>query len=267
MAKIGLVAGQGKITALFADRAKKRGDTVVAFALEGVTDPDLASHVDKIKWFKWGDLHKAFLFAMTEGIRNIVLLGKIKKDLLFEGDRALDGQAREMLQKAGGRKDLPILTNVANMLSKVGIKVLDSKEYLTDLIPSQGVLTKRAPTPEESQDIDYGKDLARQFAGLEIGQAIAVKDKTVIAIEAVEGTDDTIRRAGTLSKVGFALVKMARPSQDMRFDVPLIGLDTLKALIDAGGTALALEGGKTLLIDRDEMIALADQKNVSIVII
>ena len=267
MAKIGLVAGHGKITELFADAARARGDTVIAFALKGTTQEELAAHVDKIEWFKWGELHKAILFAITQGVRKIVLLGKVKKDILFKGDEGLDDETRSMLDKAKSRNDLSILTNIANILSKVGIEIIDSTEYLKDLIPDKSVLTNRKPSKDELNDIEYAKEIARQLAGLEIGQAIAVKDKTILAIEAVEGTDETIKRAGSLSSVGFTVVKMARPNQDMRFDVPLIGLDTLKVLIAAGGTALALEAGKTLLIDREEMITLADQHNISIVII
>jgi DUF1009 family protein len=267
VAKIGLVAGYGKITALFADAAKKRGDTVIAVALEGVTRKDLADHVDEIKWFKWGEFHKALMFAMARGIRNVVLLGKIKKEVFFEGDASLDDGMRKMLKTSGDRKDLTILTNIANILSKFGINIIDPTEYLKDLIPDKCVLTKRQPSKDELADIEYGKDIARQLAGLEIGQMVAVKDKAIIAIEAVEGTDEAIKRAGQLSKVGFTVVKMARPKQDMRFDVPLIGLDTLKGLIAAGGTCIALEGGKTLLIDKDEMITLADQNNISIAIV
>jgi DUF1009 family protein len=267
MAKIGLVAGYGKISMLFADAAKKRGDTVIAFALEGITEKELEGHVDKIKWFKWGELHKAILFAATQGVRNIVLLGKVKKDVLFKGDDSLDDETKAMFKNTADRKDMSVLTNIANILAKVGIQIIDSTEYLKDLIPGKSVLTSREPSKDELNDIEYGRTIASQLAGLEIGQTVAVKDKTVVAIEAVEGTDDTIKRAGALSKIGFTVVKMARPKQDMRFDIPLVGLDTLKTLINAGGTALALEAGKTLLIDKDEMIALADQNNISIAII
>jgi UDP-2,3-diacylglucosamine hydrolase len=267
MSRIGLVAGHGKLPMLFARAAKEKGETVIAFGLKGITHEDLAGYVDKIHWLEWGNLQKALLLLATERIKKIVMLGKIEKNILFKGDEKLDDQARSMLQRIGDRKDYPILKEVAGILGKLGIEVIDSTTYLKDLIPSKGVLTKREPTKEEWEDIAYGKLVARELSRFDIGQTLAVKNKTVIALEAVEGTDETIRRSGSLASVGFSVIKVARPDQDMRFDVPLIGPDTLKTLIEANGKVLALEEGKTFLMDKEEMIKLADEKGVSIVVI
>ncbi|MDD5136237.1 MAG: UDP-2,3-diacylglucosamine diphosphatase LpxI [Candidatus Omnitrophica bacterium] len=267
MARIGLVAGEGKLPIVFSRVAKVKGDTVIAFALKGVTSPELEKTVEKLHWIPWGSLQKGLLLLATERIRKIVMLGKIKKDILFKDEGALDDHAKKMLGKLKDRKDYAILNEINKAFSKLGIEVLDSTTYLKDLIPSRGTLTKREPSPEEWADIKYGFDMAKKLSGFDIGQTIAIKEKTVISVEAVEGTDDTIARTGTLVEGGFVVVKVARPDQDMRFDVPLVGIETIKTLARSGGKALALEADKTLLMDKDEIIEFADSKDLSIVII
>ena len=267
MARIGLVAGEGKLPIVFSRVAKAKGDIVIAFALKGVTSPELEKTVEKLHWIPWGSLQKGLLLLVTERIKKIVMLGKIKKDTLFKDEGSLDDHAKKILNKIKDRKDYAILNEINKAFSKLGIEVLDSTTYLKDLIPSRGTLTKRSPLPEEWTDINYGFEVAKKLSGFDIGQTIVIKEKTVIAVEAVEGTDETIGRSGTLVEGGFVVVKVARPDQDMRFDVPLIGLDTIKTLVQSGGRVLALEADKTLLMDRDEIIKLADEKNISIVII
>lgn len=267
MARIGLVAGEGKLPIVFARVAKERGDTVVAFGLKGLTDAGLESHVHKMHWLEWGRLKKALLLLATERIGKIILLGKLKKETLFEGGEKLDDDAKRLLKKIDDKKDYAILNEVGRALNKIGVEVLDATTYLKDLIPLKSSLTKREPTNGEWEDINYGKDVARHLAGLDIGQTVIVKDRTVIAVEAMEGTDRTISRAGALVNGPFVVVKVARPGQDMRFDVPLIGLDTLNAMIKAGGRVLALEEKKTLMMDKGEMTRLADEKGISIVVI
>lgn len=267
MAKIGLVAGGGDIPITFADRAKARGDTVIALGIRGLTSDSLESHVDKMHWFSWGALQKAILVVVTAGIRTIVLLGKIQKSVAFDKDAVLDNDARTVLSTAAGKKDYAILQGVEKMLKKIGITIMDPSPYLEDLIPKVGTITRKAPSEKEWLDINYGRTVARAFAGFDVGQTVVVKDKTVIAIEAMEGTDETIRRSGVLVGGDFVVVKMARPQQDMRFDVPLVGLDTVKALDAARGKVLALEAGKTFLCDREDIIKFADDKGLSVVAI
>ncbi|MBP7055723.1 MAG: UDP-2,3-diacylglucosamine diphosphatase LpxI [Candidatus Omnitrophica bacterium] len=266
MPKIGLVAGWGKIPVTFARNAKAKGDTVIALGLKGVTDEELANHVDKMHWVEWGNLKKAMLLVMMEGIRQIVLLGKIKKAVTFTGNDDLDEDAKKILSGMGSKQDYAILKGVEGILSKVGIKIIDPTPYLEDLVPKAGALTKRQPSDKEWADIKYGTDIAKVMAGYDIGQAVAVKDKTIIAAEAVEGTNDMIKRAGSLAGGGFVVVKVARPDQDMRFDVPAVGPDTIRLMAESRATALGLEGNKTFLTDREEVVALADQNDIAITI-
>lgn len=267
MARIGLVAGYGKLPIIFAKVARQKGDTVIAFALKGVTEPALEGYVDKIHWLNWGSLKAALLLLVTERIRRIIMLGKIKKEILFKNDAKLDDEAKKMLGGVKDKKDYAILNEVTKVLAKLGVEVIDSTTYLKDLIPSKGTLTKREPTADEWQDIRYAKEAAGELSRFDIGQTVVAKDRTIIALEAMEGTDEVIKRAANLVEGGLVVVKVARPDQDMRFDVPLVGLDTLKALVEARGKVLALEERRTLLIDREEVIRLADEKDISVVII
>lgn len=267
MAKIGLVAGHGELPIIFARKAKEKGDTVIALGLKGVTSDELSGYVEKIHWFEWGDLKKAMLLAVTERLRKIALLGKIKKEILFKDSGKLDEESKNIVKKAGGKKDYAILKSIANLIKTVGIEVIDPTPYLEELVPLRGVLTRRQPTQAEKEDIDYGREVASNLAHFDIGQTVVIKDKTVIALEAAEGTDDTIKRAGTLTGGAFTVVKMARPDQDARFDIPLVGLDTLKCIAENKGSVLALQEKKTFLMNRDEVISLADSSNISIVVV
>lgn len=267
MSRIGLVAGEGKLPIVFARVAKETGDTVIAFGLKGVTNPELERHVHKLHWLEWGKWAKAVMLVSVERIKGIVMLGKLNKEMVFKDDAGLDEEAKNILEKLGDKKDYAILNEVGKILGKLGVEILDSTTYLKGLIPSEGLLTKRGPTRAEWDDINYAKRIAKELSGFDIGQTVVVKDKTVIAVEAMEGTDQTIARAGGLVRGGFVVVKVARPNQDMRFDVPLAGSDTLEVLIKAGGHVLALEAGKTLIIDRERVVELANEKDVSVVAI
>jgi len=267
MSRIGLVAGKGELPIIFARKAKEKGDTVIALGLKGVTSEELSNYVDKVHWFEWGDLKKAMLLAVTERLRKIALLGKVKKEILFKSDQKLDEEAKKIVKSAGAKKDYAILKGVANMLKTIGIEVIDPTAYLEELVPLKGTLTKRAPAENEEDDIEYGREIASELARFDIGQTVVVKDKTIIALEAVEGTDNTIKRAGNLVAGGFSVVKMARPNQDARFDIPLIGLDTIKTIAEFKGSALALEEKKTFLMNREEVIKLADANGISIIVI
>ena len=267
MARIGLVAGEGELPIIFARSAKEKGDTIIAFGLKGVTSEDLSNHVEKMHWFEWGDLKKALLLAVTERLRKIALLGKIKKETLFKDSKNFDEEAQKVVKLSGGKKDYAILKGIANLVKTVGIEVIDPAPYLEALIPSKGVLTKRSPDKRENDDIEYGRQVASELARFDVGQTVVVKEKTIIALEGAEGTDETIRRSGRLVDGGFTVVKMARPNQDARFDVPLVGLDTVKAIIENKGSVLALEEKKTFFMHREEAIKLADANGVAIVVV
>jgi len=267
MARIGLVAGSGDLPVVFARKAKEKGDTVVVLGMRGVTSEKLSDYAEKIHWFEWGDLKRAMLLAVTERLNRIALLGKIKKEILFKDSSKFDEAAKNIVKVAGGKKDYAILKGVANLIKTVGIEVIDPTPYLEELIPLKGILTKRIPTKSENEDIEYGREVASKLAGFDIGQTVVIKDKTVIALEAAEGTDETIKRAGKLVDGAFTVVKMARPDQDARFDIPLIGPDTIKVIAENKGSVLALQEKKTFLMNKDETIKLADAHNISIVVV
>jgi len=267
MGKIGLVAGGGGLPVLFAQEAKARGDKVVGFGLKGLTAKELEAVVDKMHWFEWGQLQKALFALGIARVNKVVLLGKIKKTLIFQNEKNLDEKARGIFKKLSDKNDYSILKAIEGALKKIGIGLIDAADYLGGLMPAKGLLTKRPPDGREEKDIEIGSNMARELAKFDTGQTVCVKDGCAVALEGAEGTDETIRRAGALSGGGFTVVKMARPNQDMRFDIPLIGLLTLKTLIEAKATALALEARKTILMDREELIALADRSGISIVVI
>ena len=267
MSRIGLVAGYGKLPIIFSQIAKAKGDTVIGFGLKGITQDELKDYVDKMHWLKWGDFTKALILLAAERINKVIMLGKVKKETFFKEDQKFDDETKKMLEKIKDKKDYAILNEVTNALKKIGVEVIDSSVYLKDLMPSKGILTKRAPTKDEWGDINYGLEIAKELSRYDIGQTVTVKDKTVIALEAAEGTDETISRAGSLTDGGFVIVKVARPDQDMRFDVPLAGLDTLKTIIEAKGAALAVEEKRTLLLDKDELVKRSDECGISIVVV
>lgn len=267
MARIGLVAGYGRLPLIFAKEAKDKGDTVIGFGIKGITSDELESSVDKMHWVEWGRLEKALLLVATERIKKIIMLGKIGKDVVFKNEEKLDEKARKFMDSIKDKKDYSILKGVNDILRKFGVGVIDAAEYLSGLMPSKGTMTMAEPAKNEWDDIEYGKAVAKDLAKFDIGQTVAVKDKTVIALEAAEGTDETIERAGRLVKNGFVVVKVARPDQDMRFDVPIVGADTIRSLIKAGGNVLALESKRTILIDKEEIIKSADQNKIAVVVI
>lgn len=267
MARIGLVAGYGQLPIIFAKKAKAKGDTVIALGLKDVTSPELEKYAEKVHWFEWGDLKKALLLAVTQRLRRIALLGKIKKEILFKDTGKLDDEAKKIAGSSEGKKDYTILKSIAKLIGTVGIEIIDPTPYLEELIPARGTLTKSKPSKNETEDVEYARELASELARFDIGQTVIVKDKTVIALEAVEGTDETIHRAGKLSDGGFVVVKMARPAQDARFDVPLVGPDTIKTIAQSKGRVLALQEKKTFLMDRPEAIRIADENNIAIVVI
>lgn len=267
MANIGLVAGAGKLPIIFADTARKRGDKVIGIGIKGITSAEIDAHVDKFVWFELGAFQKMIFAALSNRINKVVMLGKLRKDLFFRNAEGFDEDTKNLLGKLADNKDYSILNKASEIMGKFGIEIIDPSLYLKDLIPSKGIITGRPPTKEESADIDYAKTVVSELARLDIGQTVIVKNKTVIAIEAIEGTDEAIARAGNLSKRGFVVVKAARPNQDMRFDVPLVGIETVEAIVKAGGTALAIEAEKTFLIDKAEIVTLADEKGLSIIVV
>jgi len=265
MEKIGLIAGNRKFPLLFAECAKKKGCSIVAVAIKGETSAQLRHLADKIYWLDLKDFNRLFDIFKFEGVTKVVMAGQISPRRLFSRIMTVSPVLRELLDSLKDKRANTIFTAIADKLNEAELEVLDSTTYLEDFIPVKGVLTSKKPTTEEWEDIQFGMDLAKKVAELDIGQTVAVKNKAIIGVEAFEGTDNLIRRAGRLARGGITVAKVSRPQQDMRFDIPVIGLNTVKNLCRVKARCLAIEAGKTLFLDRPASIALADSKGISIV--
>jgi DUF1009 family protein len=241
-----------------------QGLTVVAVAVEEAASTELAGEVDAICWIGAGQLGRLISALKREHVTDAVMLGKVPLDLLFSRVK-IDLTGLLFYLKLTDRRGDTILTGVGDLLASEGITLHDCRRFLSSIVLRSGVLTARAPGPAERQDISFGRELARSMAQLRIGQTVVVKRRTVLAVEAIEGTDAAIRRGGALGNGGVVVVKVGRPDQDMRFDLPVIGPETVAALEDAGATALALDGDHTLILEREKVVATADRLGIAIV--
>ncbi|MDB4349613.1 UDP-2,3-diacylglucosamine diphosphatase LpxI [Omnitrophica bacterium] len=265
--RIALVAGHGRLPFIFADEARRDGVHVIGIAINGLTDGELESHVDRIYWRDITEPGKALEIFRQEKVNFVVMTGKIPKAVIFNRKFNLDKDVSEIMQKTVDSKDYTIIKAIAARLKKEGIHVMDPTFYFSKLLPPKGLLAKRPPTKEEWEDIRFGKKTAKKIAGMDIGQAVIVKKKMVIAVEAHEGTDEMIRRTGQLDGEGAVVIKVSRPHQDMRFDIPTIGPETVDSLIVVKAKVLAVEAKKTLVVDKDEIIKKADPAGISVVAI
>ncbi|MEW6101992.1 MAG: UDP-2,3-diacylglucosamine diphosphatase LpxI [Candidatus Omnitrophota bacterium] len=265
MERIGLIAGNRKFPLLFAKEAKKRNYSVVAVAIKKDTSPRLKSLVDKIYWLGLNEFKLLFEIFKKEGIKKVVMAGQISPQRLFSKEICQDEKLRELLKNLKDKKADTIFGSIAEELRLEGLELLDSTTFIGDYLPKKGPLTKKEPDVEAWDDIYFGLDLAKIVAYFDIGQTVAVKEKAIVAVEAFEGTDNLIRRAGRITAGGLTLIKVSKPKQDMRFDIPVVGLNTVKNLIKVRAKCLAIEAGKTLFIDKEESVKLADKKGLAIV--
>lgn len=265
MEKIGLIAGKSEYPLLFAKAAKTRGLSVIAVAIEGETKEELKLLVDKLYWINLGDLKKLFEIFKGEDIKKAVMVGGITKSRILKEPLELDEEIKMILSKASDKKDATLLSLISSKLNSAGVELLDSTLFLEEFLAREGVLTKIKPSQPEMEDIRFGFDIAKKIASFDIGLSILVKDKAVIAVEGIEGTDEMIKRGGRLAGQGTTVVKVARPNQDMRFDIPVIGPETIRSMSQVKATCLAIEAGKTLIIDNAETISLADDNGISII--
>jgi len=254
--KIGLIAGNGTFPIVFAQEARRQGETVIAVALKEEADPKLEQAVDAITWLSLGQLGKTIRYFKDQGVTRAVMAGQVKHTQLFR-DIVPDLLVAKLLAKAINKKADTLLSAVTREFEQEGIQFLPSTMYLDHLLCPKGPLTQRKPSATELADIDFGLPLARSIAGQDIGQTLIVKDKTVVAVEAMEGTDACIRRAGLIAGPGCVIIKVARPKQDLRFDVPVTGPRTLESMKEAGAVVLALETGKTLLLEKETLLKVA----------
>src|SRR6476660_4636284 len=256
--KLGLIAGNGRFPFLVLEGARKAGASVAVAAIREETDPDIERLADRLTWVGIGQLGKMLRFFKAEGVDKAIMAGQVKHVQIFS--RAIpDVRMLKMLLRLPRRNTDSLIGAIATELQTEGIELVDSTYFLQDSLPQAGVLTRRQPDKHEREDIDYGLELARGIAHFDLGQTIVIRSKACVAIEAMEGTDETVRRAGRLVKRGLTVVKLAKPNQDMRFDVPVVGVPTLDTMIDAGATCLCITAGKTLMFDRDEMIRVANE--------
>ena len=265
MEKIGLIAGNRKFPIVFSEAAKKNDYRIVAIAVKGDTSRQLKKSVDKIYWIGLGEFQRIFEILKEEGIKKVVMAGQISPYRLFSKEVINNPQINQLLASIKDKRADTIFAAIAQSLKEAGFELMDSTTFIAELMPKKGTLTKREPGFEEWEDIYFGFDLAKAIAFLDIGQAVAVKQKAIVAIEALEGTDNLIRRAGKIAGRGIVVVKVSKPKQDMRFDIPVVGLNTVKNLIKTGAGCLAIEADKTLFIDREQSVQLADKKGLSII--
>jgi len=260
---VGLIAGGGQFPLKIAVAARKGGARVVAVAHHGETDPSLGDHVDEIVWIKLGQLGHLIRSFKERGISQAVMAGTITKKRMFENILP-DLKGLKIISKLAVFHDDDILRAVASELAREGIEIVGSAGYVPELVAPTGCLTRRKPTKAEEEEIRFGWNIAKELGRLDIGQCVVVRKKTVLALEAIEGTDQTILRGGTLAGEKAVVVKVSKPNQDMRFDVPSVGLETVKVMAQVKASVLAVEAGKTLLFDRSEMISYADEQGISI---
>ena len=262
--KLGLIAGNGRFPFLVLEGAKRSGASVAVAAIREETDPTIEQFADRVTWVGIGQLGKLLRFFKAEGVDKAIMAGQVKHVQIFS--RAIpDVRTLKMLLRLPRRNTDALIGAVANELAAEGIELIDSTFFLKDQLPPPGTLTKRGPDEREWSDIEYGLEIARGIAGMDLGQTIVVRDRACVAIEAMEGTDAVIRRAGELVRGRLTVVKIAKPDQDMRFDVPVVGIPTVESMKQAGAGCLCVSAGKTLMFDRAEMIALANRNKIAIV--
>lgn len=261
---IGIIAGGGQFPRLFIEAAHRQGLRVVVVAHRGETEERVIEAADAVLWVKLGQLGKIISFLHKQETKEAVFLGTITKTQIFR-DVLPDLKALLLWNKIDLKQDDAILRAFATALEKEGIKVVESTIYLKHLLFPAGVLTKARPSGSQQRDIIFGWHNARAIGKLDIGQCVVVRDRTVLAVEAIEGTDAAILRGGMLAKEKAIVVKVKKPGQDFRFDLPATGLTTIKTLQQVKGAVLAVEAGQSLLFDREEMIAEANKSGIVVV--
>lgn len=265
---LGLIAGNGRFPFLVLDAARTQGHDVTIIAAREEAFPELndaaSRHGAAIHWISLGHLGTCIKLLKEAGVTQAVMAGQVKHTKIF-GGIVPDLTFMSVLAKLTTKNTDGLIGAVAGVLRDNGIELIDSTSLIAPLLAKPGVITRRAPTDAEQKDFEFGYRMADTIAGLDIGQTIAVKDQAVVAIEAMEGTDEVIGRAGHLAGPGVRIIKVAKPKQDMRFDVPVIGIATIQAMRVAGASALSVDAGKTLMLDGDAVVAAANDAGIAIV--
>lgn len=260
----GLIAGNGQFPFLVIEGAKRAGQKLVVVAIREETDKRIEEVTDNVIWVGIGKLGKMISFFKNEGVEKVMMAGQVKHIQIFSG--ALPNlKMMKMLWNLPQRNTDALIGGIADVLGNEGIELIDSTYFIKNHLAKEGVLSKRKPNETESGNIEYGLKIANEIARLDLGQTIVVRAKACVAIEAMEGTDAVIKRAGELANGKLTVVKVAKPNQDMRFDVPVVGVPTIETMIEAGATCLCLNADKTLIFNREEMLKLANKNKICVV--
>jgi DUF1009 family protein len=263
-ATLGIIAGNGVYPQLLADAARKAGVTkIVAAAFTGETDPALDQSVDRVEWMRVGQLNRLLKFFRAHDVQHAIMAGQIAPKNLF--DLRPDVKALMLLAKLKQRNAESIFAAIADELAKIDVELLSATTFLEDSLAPAGLIAGRKLSRHEEEDVDLGWNIAKEIARLDIGQTVIVKNGTVVAVEAFEGTNDAIKRGGALAREGAVMVKVAKPNQDMRFDVPVIGVETIRVAGEAKLRVIAIEAGKTLILEGDTIAEFACRLDISIV--
>ena len=260
---LGLIAGNGRFPFLVAAGARRAGRRVVAVAIREEADPALETAVDELHWVGLGQLGRCIEVLKEGGAREALMAGQVKHRQIFSS-LVPDLKLMGVLARLAVKSTDSLIGGVADALAREGITLLPSTSFLADQMAEAGAMTRRRPSADEAKDVAYGQEVARVLAGMDLGQTVAVKDRAAVALEAMEGTDEVIRRAGGIAGPGVVVVKVAKPRQDMRFDVPVVGRGTLLAMVEAKARVLAVDAGRTLLIDKADFLAEADRSEVAV---
>ena len=260
----GLIAGNGRFPFLVLEGARSQGIEMAVIALKEEASPELEKMTKRLHWVSLGELSKTIELMQQEGVKRAVMAGQVKHNKIFSSIRP-DWKLAKLLFSLPRKNTDSLIGAVARVLEDEGILLVDSTIFLKPLLADAGVLTRRAPSVAEEADIEYGLQVARQIAGMDIGQTVVIAGRACVAVEAMEGTDETIERAGRFAQgKNLVVVKVSMPKQDMRFDVPVVGLPTVESMKRAGATALAIDATRTLLFDREKLIQLADAEGIAI---
>ncbi len=265
METIGVIAGNRKFPIEVCQAARAKGYSVVAIAIRGDTSLALKKFVDKIHWVSLAQFSHIFTLLKAEGVKKVIMAGQISPRRLFSNEVQRDPELKGLLAGIKDKRADTIFGEIVARFTVRGFEVMDSTAFIEDLLPRKGTLTRITPPFEVWDDVYFGFQIAKAIGQFDIGQTVAVKQKVVVAVEAFEGTDNLIRRAGRMTRGGMTVVKTAKPSQDMRFDIPVVGLNTVKTLIAARAACLAIEAGKTLFLDREASVRLAEKAGLAIV--
>ncbi len=262
--KYGLIAGNGQFPFLVIEGARRADVSLAVVAIKEEADPRLNDLAENLAWVGIGKLGRMISFFKKEGVTQAMMAGHVQHVQLFSGAMP-DFRMAKMLWNLPRRNTDALIGGIADEMAKEGIELIDSTYFIQDQLAPPGVLTKRKPTQLEQKNISYGLQIANEIARLDLGQTIVVRAKACVAVEAMEGTDAAIRRAGELAKGNLVVVKVAKPDQDMRFDVPVVGPSTIEAMIHAGATCLSITAGRTLIFDRKNMLELANANKICVI--